>query len=247
MKRLKNEESWKYVNEKSSLKQTWVSQRLRYATNLEEVKSKSIPPTISKPFQNKPAPIQPLKLRHRFKFSPNPSSKEFCHQRFDPKGEDSPGTDKSSKSESSPKKSTIDNQKTLIKHHKVMSSDKHLNKSMINSGSTYDTDYLEFQGRFSAKSSPKTYLNSSISKATTHLRSKSMNAENINIREYSNMQSPQSFTFTQQCKTSSPTKTTPHLFTIFPGNVATRYQNLFYGTLKNRPNQFLADGNQLKI
>lgn len=128
-----------------------------------------------------------------------------------------------------------------------MSSDKNFNKSMINSGSTYDTDYIEFPGRFSIKSSPKSDFNSSISKAATHLRSKSMNVENINIREYSNMQSAQSYTYTQLSKPSSPTKTSPHLVTIFTGKVATRYQNLFYGTLKNRPNQFLADGNQLKI
>lgn len=238
------------MNEKSSLKRNWVSQRLSYATNLEEVKSKSIPPTITKPFQNKPAPIQPLKLRHRFRFSPNSSLKDFCNQKAYQKSEDSPNTDKSYKSESSPKKPTSDDRMTLIKHHKVINSDKNLNKSITHSGSTYDTDYLELQGRFSIKSTPKTDLNSSISKATTHLRSKSLNAENgngFNIREYSNMQSPQSYVFAQQSKTSSPTKTSTHLFTIFTGNVATRYQNLIYGTLKNRPNQFLADGNQLKI
>lgn len=238
------------MNEKSSLKQSWVSQRLSYATNLEEVKTKSSPPTITKPFKNRPAPIQPLKLRHKFKFTPNSSLKDFINEKVNPKSGDSPNTDKYSKSESSPKKLIGDTQRTLIRHHKVMSSDKNLNKSMINSGSTYDTEILELPGRLSIKSTPKTDLNSSLSKATTHLRSKSLNVENgnaFNIREYSNMQSPQSYIFTQPYKTSSPIKPSTHLFTIFTGNVATRYQNLIYGTLKNRPNQFLADGNQLKI
>jgi CRP-like cAMP-binding protein len=65
LKRIKNDDSLKYIKEMLEIKSNWVNNRLSYATQLEEYKTGATPRKSLKQSSYVPGPLQPLSIKHQ--------------------------------------------------------------------------------------------------------------------------------------------------------------------------------------
>jgi len=69
LKRIKNDDSWKYIKERLEIKKNWVNNRLNYATQLEEYKTGATPRKSLIKGSYVPAPLQAVRIKHQLSFT----------------------------------------------------------------------------------------------------------------------------------------------------------------------------------
>ena len=89
IKRIKNDDSLKYIRERLEIKSNWVNSRLSFATQLEEYKTGASPRKSINQGSYLPAPLQPLSIKHQRSYSTNKNIKSISKSSYLSKASDS--------------------------------------------------------------------------------------------------------------------------------------------------------------